>query len=1201
MSLFVTTDGTVYADNGYKGTVEKWTLDATESTVATKVNGSCFGLFIDIMNNLYCSLGAMHQVLKQPLVIGENISETLSVGNGVCGSALNMLCEPRGIFVTIKLSLYVADCKNNRIILFLPGQRIGETVLGDMKISRIGLNCPSDVIVDADDHLFIVDSKNNRIIRSTSNGSYCIVGCLTVRGSAYHQLNGPSTVAFDKLGNIIVADTYNYRVLKFMLITNTNDAQSLPIQATYKSYITTNSPKFIRDCIQPNYYYEAIEVKVAEYGKNKFDPTTPLINRLNKNDGNGCNDQFKLVHNLEKQRTYILVVTIFPANETGSFTITVFGRNNVTLKRSDRPSSLIQATYTSHLTMNSSKYYRSADDIEPNHNYELIEVNVTEDGSYTLGSDSEMNTYGYLYQNKFDPFADAFVYFINENDDGGCNYQFKLTYYLYKHIKYILMITTFAPNETGSFSIFVLGPNNVTLERSGEYSRDCTQPNYYYEAIEVNVIEDGSYSLSAKSPIKTAGYLYENKFNPFNRVFNQINKNNHDGRDNQFTLSFSLQKQITYILVVTTFSATETGPFTIIAIGPSKVTLKHSDSPLFLGQATYTSKLTINSSKHAYYPADIQPNRYYETIEINVAEDGNYTLGSDNEIGIYGAVYKNRFNPFSPDLNKIFTFPDRDCIHRIDIISYFEKQKRYILMVTTSTPNETGSFSVFAFGPNNITLKRSDSPSVPIQAIYASHLTTNSSKYSRDCIQPNYYYEAIEINVAEDGSYILGIDYKQHICIDLYENKFNPFNPFENQMKEFNENVDFDYISSVSVQPTYVSNLTTSSTTYSRDCTQPNYYYEAIEVNVIEDGSYTFGSHNLNHTSCFLGSLCYFYEKTIGLTLDDIIRNYIRRDTTFNNQPFTVKMSAAITIIMFIVGLINGVLSFITFQNKELREIGCGIYLLASSITSLITISLFTVKFWFLVLTHMNLSMNVSVMSGGCKSIEPILKMFLYLDTWLNACVAIERAVNVSRGASFNKAKSKRIARWVIMILPLCIILSLIHEPIKREVFEFKTDDNATLAKNETLPITIENSVYCITRYSSSLENYNTVILFFHLLIPFIINLFSALYIIFGAARQRLVAQPNRTYKEHAHEQFKQHKQLLISPLILIILASPRLVIALLSACVDVSQNTYLYLSAYFISFIPSMLVFIIFVLPSSFYKEKLANTLRSWQQRFCR
>jgi len=330
------------------------------------------------------------------------------------------------------------------------------------------------------------------------------------------------------------------------------------------------------------------------------------------------------------------------------------------------------------------------------------------------------------------------------------------------------------------------------------------------------------------------------------------------------------------------------------------------------------------------------------------------------------------------------------------------------------------------------------------------------------------------------------------------------------------------------------------------------------------------------------------------------LRDHIRWNTTFNQQSLIVKVSAAVTIIMFIGGLINGVLSGITFQNKELRNVGCGIYLLASSVTSLLTISIFTVKFWFLALTHMTPTMDVSAVSGGCKSIEPLLKIFLYLDTWLNACVAIERAINVSKGVSFNKAKSRYIARWLLVILPVFVIGSLIHEPIQREAFEFETDANATLDKNGTSANTRDNYVYCIARYSPALQNYNTVVLFFHLLGPFAINLFSAFYIIFGVARQRAIAQPIRSYKAHVHEQFYEHKHLLISPLVLAILASPRLVIAVLSPCIDVSQNPWLYLSAYFISFIPSMVIFIIFVLPSSLYMNKFKDTIRSWKQRLC-
>jgi hypothetical protein len=111
------------------------------------------------------------------------MSKTVIADNSSCGKAFHMLCGPAGIFVTINLDLYIADCGNNRIQLFELGQLIGKTVIGDMKTISIKLKCPSSVILDVDGNLFIVDFENNRIIRSNSNGFYCLVGCQSVEDS----------------------------------------------------------------------------------------------------------------------------------------------------------------------------------------------------------------------------------------------------------------------------------------------------------------------------------------------------------------------------------------------------------------------------------------------------------------------------------------------------------------------------------------------------------------------------------------------------------------------------------------------------------------------------------------------------------------------------------------------------------------------------------------------------------------------------------------------------------------------------------------------------------------------------------------------------------------------------------------------------------------------------------------------------------
>ena len=336
---------------------------------------------------------------------------------------------------------------------------------------------------------------------------------------------------------------------------------------------------------------------------------------------------------------------------------------------------------------------------------------------------------------------------------------------------------------------------------------------------------------------------------------------------------------------------------------------------------------------------------------------------------------------------------------------------------------------------------------------------------------------------------------------------------------------------------------------------------------------------------CFFGDRCQFYVKGIGMTLEDILRYEIRPNVTMAEQPLSVKMSAALTMVMLAVGLINGILSLLTFQGKESRKVGCGLYLFTSAITSFLTLVVFTFNFWFLILTQTNVYANRSLLRGGCIFIEPILKLFLFLDNWLNACVAIERAITIFEGVNFNKEKSKRIVRWAILCLPLFIISTIIHEPLHRNLF----DDRE------------ENRVWCTTEYSYYVQRYNTAILFFHFLVPFSANLFSALFVILTAARQRAQVRTRQSYQQHLYEQLRELKHILLSPVILVVLALPRLLISLLSNCVKTSQNPWFYLSGYFISFIPSVLVFVVFVLPSELYKKQFKESLRIWRRRIGR
>ena len=221
MGIFVTRNGDIYVDaDPKKGYVTKLRKEATIGVKVMKVISSCYDLFVDVNGNIYCSMGDVNRVVRKAFGSGSSASSSKTVaGTGTAGSSSMMLNSPRGIFVDVASTLYVADCGNNRVQRFLKGQLNGTTVAGHGAPTTNMLNCPNDVVLDADGHLFIVDSLNHRVVRSGPNGFRCVAGCAGVSGSTSDKLNNPRSLSFDSHGNLFVTDTDNSRVQQFHLVT----------------------------------------------------------------------------------------------------------------------------------------------------------------------------------------------------------------------------------------------------------------------------------------------------------------------------------------------------------------------------------------------------------------------------------------------------------------------------------------------------------------------------------------------------------------------------------------------------------------------------------------------------------------------------------------------------------------------------------------------------------------------------------------------------------------------------------------------------------------------------------------------------------------------------------------------------------------------------------------------------------------------
>ncbi len=219
-SLFVTSNGDIYIDDGYKNDrVQKWISTTETFATVMNVNSSCYGLFVDINDNLYCSMFENHCVVKRTLN-DPVMTSVIVAGTGIPGLASNELSYPRGIFVDVNLDLYVADWGNNRVQLFQSGQTNGLTVAGSTSpYPTITLAYPSGISLDAEKYLFIVDIYNDRIVGSSANGFRCLVGCYG-SGSQSNQLERPFSFSFDRSGNMFVIDGVNNRIQKFLLMEN---------------------------------------------------------------------------------------------------------------------------------------------------------------------------------------------------------------------------------------------------------------------------------------------------------------------------------------------------------------------------------------------------------------------------------------------------------------------------------------------------------------------------------------------------------------------------------------------------------------------------------------------------------------------------------------------------------------------------------------------------------------------------------------------------------------------------------------------------------------------------------------------------------------------------------------------------------------------------------------------------------------------
>ena len=242
--------GNVYIADGYNCAVRKVDTAGNISTFAGNPGGvqSCgysgdggpatsaqllytFGVFVDANNNVFIADTYNHVIREVQngtitTVAGNNVAGYGGDGGPATSAKLNY---PYGVATDTAGNMFIADTYNHRIRVVNAQTKTITTFAGngytgfsgDGPATQNSIYYPQAIAVDANDNVFIADTSNYLIRWVDAGGMMTTIagnGTGGFSGDAGPALSAtlynPSGIFEDASGNLLVSDTYNYRVRK---------------------------------------------------------------------------------------------------------------------------------------------------------------------------------------------------------------------------------------------------------------------------------------------------------------------------------------------------------------------------------------------------------------------------------------------------------------------------------------------------------------------------------------------------------------------------------------------------------------------------------------------------------------------------------------------------------------------------------------------------------------------------------------------------------------------------------------------------------------------------------------------------------------------------------------------------------------------------------------------------------------------------
>jgi hypothetical protein len=226
---------------------------------------------------------------------------------------------------------------------------------------------------------------------------------------------------------------------------------------------------------------------------------------------------------------------------------------------------------------------------------------------------------------------------------------------------------------------------------------------------------------------------------------------------------------------------------------------------------------------------------------------------------------------------------------------------------------------------------------------------------------------------------------------------------------------------------------------------------------------------------CHTGHSCQFTSEYYSFTVDQLFStNFVSKRSI--EKQMTIFSLIFGSSLLFLLGLLNNICSFVTFRRSKCLRTGIGHCLLWMSVFNQINLTLLVLRLIHLILNTNNFRSNPRVDKIFCKILNYLLIAFSRIPYWFVSLIAIERVYTTFflRGQWLNKPL---IAKRLIMIMVSIILITGSYELVFVE---------------SHIDLITGNGAVCTLYFPRNQYIWTTIhkiVTVIHTLLPFLINI----------------------------------------------------------------------------------------------------------------